>query len=262
SRASSSRKSATSSNARYTAAKRTYAAWSSLRSPAITSSPTGRLAISRSVVMRSWCTTARTAASICSSDTGRFCSARSKPWRSLRASNWSRRPSLLMIAGSFSSIVSRVLKRSPQASHSRRRRMVAPSSLTRESMTRVSACWQKGQCIGRRLRSGSAVDRELAALRGDRFPHLRDHVAVVRVVEHVAEPVGELDAVLFLVAAGGDRRGADAQAGGDERLLRVVGHRVLVDGDVGLAERGFRVLSSDALADHVHQHQVVLRTAG
>jgi len=51
-----------------------------------------------------------------------------------------------MIAGSFSSIVSRVENRSPQASHSRRRRIVAPSSLTRESMTRVSLCWQKGQC--------------------------------------------------------------------------------------------------------------------
>ena len=43
--------------------------------------------------------------------------------------------------------VSKVLKRSPQCSHPRRRRMVAPSSDTRESITRVSSCWQKGQCI-------------------------------------------------------------------------------------------------------------------
>src|SRR5690606_9341270 len=76
------------------------------------------------------------------------CSARSKPWRSFLASNCSRRPSPLMIDGNFSSTVSRVEKRSPQASHSRRRRMVAPSSDTRESITRVSLCWQKGQCIG------------------------------------------------------------------------------------------------------------------
>jgi len=51
-----------------------------------------------------------------------------------------------MIMGNLSSMVSSVLKRSPQASHSRRRRIVAPSSLTRESITRVSTCWQKGQC--------------------------------------------------------------------------------------------------------------------
>ncbi|KAG1439571.1 hypothetical protein G6F55_013701 [Rhizopus delemar] len=56
------------------------------------------------------------------------------------------------MAGSFSSPVSKVLKRSLQASHSRRRRIVAPSSETRESMTRVSACWQKGQYMERLAR--------------------------------------------------------------------------------------------------------------
>jgi hypothetical protein len=61
--------------------------------------------------MRSWWITARTAASICSSDTGRLCSARSKLWRSLRASNVSRRPSDLMLAGSLSSIVASVENR-------------------------------------------------------------------------------------------------------------------------------------------------------
>ncbi|MGH8240752.1 MAG: hypothetical protein ACREXP_27555, partial [Steroidobacteraceae bacterium] len=53
------------------------------------------------------------------------------------------------MAGSFNSMVSRVLKRSLQASHSRRRRIVAPSSETRESITRVSACWQNGQYMER-----------------------------------------------------------------------------------------------------------------
>jgi hypothetical protein len=51
-----------------------------------------------------------------------------------------------MIAGSFSSTVSIVEKRSPHDGHSRRRRMVEPSSETRESITRVSMFWQKGQC--------------------------------------------------------------------------------------------------------------------
>ena len=114
----------------------------------MTNSPILREAISRSPLMRMAWITARTAASICSSDTGRFCSARSKPARSLRASNVSRLPSLLMTAGSLISMFSSVENRSPQASHSRRRRIVAPSSETRESITRVSVCWQKGQCMG------------------------------------------------------------------------------------------------------------------
>src|SRR3546814_3220743 len=65
----------------------------------------------------------------------------------------------------------------------------------------------------------------------------------------------------FLVAASRHGRRADAQAGGDEGLLRVVGDGVLVDGDVGLAERGFGVLAGDVLADHVDQHQVILGAA-
>src|SRR5690606_22900860 len=118
-----------------------------------------------------------------------------------------------MIAGSLISTVSSVEKRSPQASQPRRRRMVAPSSDTRESITRVSTCWQNGQCT-----RGSAVDRELPALLLHVVAHPGDHVVVVRVVEHVADPFGQRNAVGFPVAAGGDRRRADAQAGGDEGL--------------------------------------------
>src|SRR3546814_9151053 len=58
----------------------------------------------------------------------------------------------------------------------------------------------------------------------------------------------------FLVAASRHGRRADAQAGGDEGLLRVVGDGVLVDGDVGLAERGFGVLAGDVLADRSEEH--------
>src|SRR5690242_15243551 len=141
----------------------------------------------------------RTALSTSWLATGRFCSARSKLVRSLRSSNASRRSPLLTIAGSLSSAVSNVLKRSPHCGHSRRRRTVAPSSVSRESITRVSSCWQKGQCI----REGSAVDRELPALRLDLLAHPGDHRLVARRVEHVAQPVGQLHAVGFLVAAGG-----------------------------------------------------------
>src|SRR5690606_12648012 len=41
---------------------------------------------------------------------------------------------------------------------------------------------------------GSAVDRQSPALGGDLLAHARDHGFVARVVEHVADPAGELDA--------------------------------------------------------------------
>src|SRR5689334_24610559 len=123
------------------------------------------------------------------------------PTRSLRSSNGSRRPSLLTIAGNLISTVSNVLKRSPHFSHSRRRRIVEPSSETRESITRVSSCWQKGQCIQSAEKGQcSAIDRKRLALRGDLFAHPADERSVAGLVEHIADPPGELDALLLAVA--------------------------------------------------------------
>src|SRR5690606_38162120 len=78
----------------------------------------------------------------------------------------------------------------------------------------------------------SAIHRELPALLRDGFAHARQHRLVPGRVEHVADPAGQRHAIVFLVAARSHRRGADAQAGGDEGLLRVVRHRILVDRDV------------------------------
>jgi hypothetical protein len=81
-------------------------------------------------------------------------------------------------------------KRSPQASHSRRRRIVAPSSLTRESITRVSSCWQNGQCMQASAEWKSAVDREGLTLRRDRGTRtFASTVSSFGRVEHVADPV-------------------------------------------------------------------------
>src|SRR5690606_37165047 len=196
--------------------------WSSFLSSAITSSPTRSEGSSRSPLRRRPLITARTASSMSAAGTGRFCRARSKLVRSLRSSKASRRPSLLTMAGSFSSAVSKVLKRSPQLGHSRRRRMVLPSSLTRESITRVSSCWQNGQYMGvRAATASSSVDRELPALLDDVLTYAGEHPLVGRRVQHVADPVGQGHAVGLPVAAGGDGRGADAQAGGDEGRARV-----------------------------------------
>ena len=69
------------------------------------------------------------------------------PLVSLRSSNGSRLPSLFTTRGISSSAVSKVVKRSPQLRHSRRRRIWRPSAASRESVTLVSMWPQKGQCI-------------------------------------------------------------------------------------------------------------------
>ncbi len=74
--------------------------------------------------------------------------------------------------------------------------------------------------------------------------------------------MGQLDGLGFLEAAAGDGRGADAHTGGDERGARVVGHRVLVDCDVGFAERCVSILTGQLAADQINQHQVVVGAAG
>ena len=65
-----------------------------------------------------------------------------------------------------------------------------------------------------------------------------------------------------LHAGGGDGGGAEAEAAGDERLLGVVGDRVLVAGDPGAVERLLRHLAGDAERAEVDEHQVVVGAAG
>ena len=79
-----------------------------------------------------------TTLSMASSGTGRFSSALKSPRRILSSLNGSREPSLLTIFGISSSAVSKVVKRSPQVWHSRRRRTESPSATSRESITLVS----------------------------------------------------------------------------------------------------------------------------
>ena len=50
--------------------------------------------------------------------------------------------------------------------------------------------------------------------------------------------------------------------GSDKRLLRIEGHRILVAGDVGAAESGFRRLAGQALRPQIDEHQMGVGTAG
>ena len=84
-----------------------------------------------------------------------------------------------MIAGSLSSIVSSVLKRSPQASHSRRRRMVAPSSVTRESITRVSVVLAERAMHASVVQVGRTPGYSVAHCFSTFVAHAGDHRLVV-----------------------------------------------------------------------------------
>jgi hypothetical protein len=110
----------------------------------MTISPTLREAISRSPRLRSLWQMRATAPRCFAAPPGRFSSAFCMPPRSLFSSNGSRLRSLLTTVGSSSSAVSKVVKRSLQARHSRRRRICRPSPARRESMTLVSDGRKKG----------------------------------------------------------------------------------------------------------------------
>ena len=70
--------------------------------------------------------------------TASFSQAFSRPANIFRKSQASRRPSFLIKSGMVISTRSKVVKRRPQRVQARRRRMMALSLLTRESMTRES----------------------------------------------------------------------------------------------------------------------------
>src|SRR3954451_13605145 len=84
---------------------------------------------------------------------------------SLSRSKGSRFPSFLTTVRSRSWTRSKVVKRAPQASHWRRRRIAAPSSLGRLSLTWLSSCAQNGQ------RMLALVDGEASAQVADTLVH-------------------------------------------------------------------------------------------
>ena len=71
---------------------------------------------------------------------------------------------------------------------------------------------------------------------------------IVQIVENVADPASQFPAFPFLEATGRDRRRTDADAAGDKWRLRIVGYGILVDGDVGAAQRGVSGLAGQALS--------------
>lgn len=78
---------------------------------------------------------------------GNFWNERRRPVSIFSLLYGSCRPSRLMTVRFRISVSSMVEKRKSQRAHSRRRRIAIPSSMSRESMTRVSSLWQAGHFI-------------------------------------------------------------------------------------------------------------------
>src|SRR3954447_4285920 len=112
--------------------------------------PTSLLGTSAEPVARTASSTLAASTASCASSTGRPWHARRTPSMTLLRSKGSLTPLRLTTASTGSSTV---VNRRPHTGHDRRRRVVAPSSVSRESMTRLSGLWQKGQ------RTGHLLDR-------------------------------------------------------------------------------------------------------
>ena len=63
-------------------------------------------------------------------------------------------------------------------------------------------------------------------------------------------------------STGGQRRGADTQAGGDHRRARVERDRVAVDGDADLVEKVLTLLAVELRVAQVDEHEVDVGAAG
>src|SRR3954447_15359949 len=114
---------------------------------------------------------------------------------SLSRSNGSRSPFFLTTVRSRRWTRSKVVKRAPHASHCRRRRIAAPSSDERLSLTWLSSCAQKGQRMTSLL---ALVDWEARAQLEHSLVHLPLGGAVVlqpiglQAVEHIRHHIGNV----------------------------------------------------------------------
>src|SRR5205823_3821657 len=94
------------------------------------------------------------------------------------------------------------------------------------------------------------VKREPLAELPDPPSHALPHRLVLGRAEDLGDEVAHPLHLGLLRASGGEGRGADANAGGDHRGVRVVGDGVLVDRDVRGVERLLRHLASQPRGPH------------
>src|SRR6478609_4813078 len=92
--------------------------------------------------------------------------------------------------------------------------------------------------------------------------HSREVGFVARALDHVRDQVCSDDRFLHLEAASRHGRGSESDAGGNERLLRVVRDPVLVAGDVRSSQGRLGLLPRQRLWTKIYEHEVALGTTG
>ena len=106
------------------------------------------------------------------------------------------------------------------------------------------------------------VERELVGQLGDFAADAFESGIVVALVESLGDPCRDGAHLGLFHAARGECGRADADAGGLERRIGVLGNGVLVDGDAGLAEGELGFGAEDAFLEDIDEHEVVVGSAG
>src|SRR5688572_15468065 len=167
---------------------------------------------------------------------------------SFARSKGSRFPSFLTTVRSRSWTRSKVVNRAPQPSHWRRRRIAAPSSDGRLSLTWLASCAQNGQ----RIRTSVLVDGEAGAQIADLPVHACLDLAIPleavrsQPVENIRDHVG--DVAEFGLAEAARRAGGRSHPdpAGLDRRQRIERDAVLVAGDPRAFEALVGVLAGEA----------------
>ena len=106
------------------------------------------------------------------------------------------------------------------------------------------------------------VERELFGKDGDLGADAAKLGRVGAVVEGVDDPPGDGAHFGLVHATGGEGGGADADAGGLEGRVLIVGNGVFVDGDAGLAKGVLGFGAEDAALEDVDEEDVGVGAAG
>src|SRR5690606_31737007 len=115
-----------------------------------------------------------------------------------------------------------------------------------------STCDFTADAMAGALLREARVEREVLGELGHAGAQRRD---VRAALERRRDDVGDLGELLGAKAARGERRGADADTGGDHRRARVEGHGVAVHGDADLVQEVLRLLAVERRVAQVDQDQ-------
>ena len=85
---------------------------------------------------------------------------------------------------------------------------------------------------------------------------------ILRTVQYQSNDIAYLCHILLLEATGGQSRGTQTDAAGHKRAELLKRNGILVGSYAYLIQKVLRQLAGNPLAAQIHQHQMIIRTAG